>query len=49
MIARDWQRLAFNLLLGPPIAYLIGLGAVLVWLTIVSDGPKAVHPGCRAC
>ena len=40
MIARHWQRLAFNLLLGPPIAYLIGLGAVLVWLTIVSDGPN---------
>ena len=40
MITRDWQRLAFNLLLGPPIAYLIGLGAVLVWLTVVSDGPN---------
>ncbi len=40
MIVRDWQRLAFNLLLGPPLAYLVGLGAVLVWLTIVSDGPN---------
>lgn len=40
MIARDWQRLAFNLLLGPPIAYLVGLGAVLVWLTVTSEGPN---------
>lgn len=40
MIVRDWQRLAFNLLLGPPLAYLVGLGAVLVWLTVVSDGPN---------
>ena len=27
MIVRDWQRLVFNLLLGPPISYLVGLGA----------------------
>ena len=40
MIGRDWQRLGLNLLLGPPIAYLVGLGAVLVWLLIVSDGPN---------
>lgn len=40
MIPRDWQRLAFNLLLGPPIAYLAALGAVLVWLVVVSDGPN---------
>lgn len=39
MNARDWQRLGFNLLLGPPIAYVIGLGAVCVWLLVVSDGP----------
>ena len=23
MIPRDWQRLAFNLILGPPLAYLV--------------------------
>jgi hypothetical protein len=40
MIVRDWQRLGFNLLLGPPIAYLVGLGAVLLWLIAVSDGPN---------
>jgi hypothetical protein len=40
MIARDWQRLGFNLLLGPPIAYIVGLGAVCVWLIVVSDGPQ---------
>jgi hypothetical protein len=39
MIARDWQRLGLNLLLGPPVAYVIGLGAVCVWLIVVSDGP----------
>jgi hypothetical protein len=39
MTGRDWQRLGLNLLLGPPIAYLVGLGAVLVWLVVVSDGP----------
>jgi len=39
MIVRDWQRLGFNLLLGPPIAYFVGLGGVLLWLIAVSDGP----------
>lgn len=42
MKARDWQRLGFNLLLGPPIAYLVGLGAVCVWLLLVSDGPNGI-------
>lgn len=40
MILRDWQRLGFNLLLGPPIAYLVGLGAVLLYLYVSSDGPN---------
>lgn len=40
MIARDWQRLGFNLLIGPPLAYLVGLGAVLLYLIVVSDGPN---------
>lgn len=42
MIARDWQRLGFNLLLGPPIAYIVGLGAVCLWLLAVSNGPDGV-------
>lgn len=40
MIVRDWQRLGFNLLLGPPVAYLVGLGAVLLYLLATSDGPN---------
>lgn len=42
MKGRDWQRLGLNLLLGPPIAYIVGLGAVCVWLLLVSDGPNGV-------
>jgi hypothetical protein len=34
MIARDWQRLAFNLLLGPPLAYLVALIALCLMLAI---------------
>ena len=40
MIPRDWQRLGFNLLIGPPLAYLVGLGAVLLYLLITSEGPN---------
>jgi hypothetical protein len=40
MIARDWQRLAFHLLLGPPLAYLIGLASLcaMLWAGAVSSG-----------
>jgi hypothetical protein len=34
MIARDWQRLAFNLLLGPPLAYVIALVALCLMLAV---------------
>jgi hypothetical protein len=34
MIPRDWQRLAFNLILGPPLAYLIALIALCLMLAI---------------
>jgi hypothetical protein len=34
MIPRDWQRLAFNLILGPPIAYLVALIALCLMLAI---------------
>jgi len=34
MIARDWQRLAFNLLLGPLLAYLIGLITLCLMLAM---------------
>lgn len=34
MIPRDWQRLAFNLLLGPPLAYLVALIALCLMLAI---------------
>jgi hypothetical protein len=34
MRARDWQRLAFHLLLGPPLAYLIGLLCLCLMLAI---------------
>jgi hypothetical protein len=40
MIVRDWQRLGFNLLLGPPIAYLVALGTVLLYLLVTSEGPN---------
>ena len=34
MIARDWQRLAFNLLLGPPLAYLMALITLCLMLAV---------------
>jgi hypothetical protein len=34
MIARDWQRLAFNLLLGPPLAYVVALIALCLMLAV---------------
>ena len=34
MIARDWQRLAFNLPLGPPLAYLVALIALCLMLAV---------------
>lgn len=34
MISRDWQRLAFNLILGPPLAYLVALIALCLMLAI---------------
>ena len=34
MIARDWQRLALNLLLGPPLAYLLALIALCLMLAV---------------
>ena len=34
MITRDWQRLAFNLVLGPPLAYLVALIALCLMLAI---------------
>jgi hypothetical protein len=34
MIPRDWQRLAFNLILGPPLAYLVALIALCLMLVI---------------
>jgi hypothetical protein len=34
MIARDWQRLGLNLLLGPPLAYLVALVALCLMLAV---------------
>jgi hypothetical protein len=34
MTGRDWQRLAFNLLLGPPLAYLVALLALCLMLAV---------------
>jgi hypothetical protein len=34
MIIRDWQRLAWNVLLGPPLAWLIALVALCLMLAI---------------
>jgi hypothetical protein len=34
MKAQDWQRLAFNLLLGPPLAYLVALLALCLMLAV---------------
>jgi hypothetical protein len=34
MIPRDWQGLAFNLILGPPLAYLVALIALCLMLAI---------------
>ena len=34
MIVRDWQRLAWNVLLGPPLAYFIGLIALCLMLAV---------------
>ena len=34
MIVRDWQRLAWNVLLGPPLAYFIALIALCLMLAV---------------
>lgn len=34
MIIRDWQRLAWHLFLGPPLAYFVGLIALCVMLLV---------------
>jgi hypothetical protein len=34
MIVRDWQRLAWNVLVGPPLAYVIGLVCLCLMLGI---------------
>ena len=34
MIIRDWQRLAWNVLLGPPLAWLVALVALCLMLAI---------------
>ncbi len=34
MITRDWQRLAWNVLIGPPVAYIIGLIAICIMLAV---------------
>jgi hypothetical protein len=34
MIVRDWQRLAWNVLLGPPLAWLVALVALCLMLAI---------------
>ncbi|MEO6014461.1 MAG: hypothetical protein ABIQ30_12870 [Devosia sp.] len=41
MIAQDWQRIGWNLLLGPPIAYVVALIAVLVFLLAVGSPESA--------
>lgn len=34
ILIRDWQRLAWNVLLGPPLAYIIGIIALCLMLAI---------------
>ena len=45
MITRDWQRLAFNLLLGPPLGHLVALAcfcAMLVAGVLASGSDPAL-------